>query len=147
MPSQRQEQVYSLNSQELADTAEDDKDKVLCSPCGLDGKAHRRQHNIIAGSIRAPHRLKYTGRIANHQCPHPGCQAARCDTEHLLWTFTSFVHARAPFLKAIANIISNLDSKAKYRANVLRDLIRNKYLPKMRPLHDLMVCTYLKMWN
>ena len=63
---------HAFTASELAGTAHDDDASVICKPCKLDCKTMRRWQTIIAGSIRAPHRLKHTGRISDHRCPHPG---------------------------------------------------------------------------
>ena len=43
----------------------------LASPHKLGGKDRRRMQTIIAGSIRAPHRLKHAGKVSSDICTHP----------------------------------------------------------------------------
>ena len=71
----------------------------ICTPCELGSKTSRRLMTIIAGSIRARHRMKHTGRVDSEKCPHPGCNADKCDTEHLFWQCTAFDHIRKIYTK------------------------------------------------
>ena len=121
----RKKAVHAHRALDLAAALEDDRQDFICQPCKLDSKTYSRLQIIIAGSIRAPHRLKHTGRVSTHQCPHPGCRAARCDTEHLFWNCPAFAHLRTPFLSAIDRILARLDTKPKFRAKALRDLLTN----------------------
>ena len=82
----RKRATHAYCTQKLASSVDEDANGFICQPCKLDGKTQRGLQTIIAGIIRTPHRLKYTGRVSTHQCPHAGCRAARCDTEHLFWT-------------------------------------------------------------
>ena len=63
----------------------DEAQKILCRPCKLSPVSRRRLQTIIAGSIRPPHRLVYTGRIEDSLCKHPACQNEKCDTHHIFW--------------------------------------------------------------
>ena len=125
----RKKGTHAYCAAELAGAGDDTAD-YICQPCKLDSKTQRRLQTIIAGSIRAPQRLKHTGRVSTQQCPHAGCRAAKRDTEHLFWHCPAFKHIRQPFLDAIDKTLAKLDSVAKYRANSIRELLKNNTFKK-----------------
>ena len=50
------------------------------------------------GSIRPPHRLKYTSHIDNDRCTHYACNGVKADTEHIFWECGQWEHIRKPYL-------------------------------------------------
>ena len=50
------------------------------------------------GSIRPPHRLKYTIHTDNDKCNHPQCKGTTADTEHIFWHCEKWGHVRKPYL-------------------------------------------------
>jgi hypothetical protein len=75
--------------------------KDMCAPYKLEPQERRRVQTIIAGSIRAPHRLQHAGLATSDVCDNPKCKGARCDTHHILWKCHKFDQLRAPFIKAL----------------------------------------------
>ena len=74
------------NGTDLLNTDEEGKFCVpLATACKLGFKSTRRLHTIIAGAIRALHRLVHTKHCSSSQCTHPQCKGARSDTEHVMW--------------------------------------------------------------
>ena len=59
-------------------------------PFKLDAKHRRRLQTIIAGSIRAPHRLRSAGLRTTDACNHPGCKGCRATTTHIFWECKHF---------------------------------------------------------
>ena len=53
-----------------------------------------------------------------------------CDTEHLFWICPAFNHIRLPFGNAVDRILAALDSKAKFRAAAIRELLQHNAFRK-----------------
>ena len=51
----------------------------------LSPKDARILRRLIAGSVRAPDRLKAAKVISDDTCPHACCRGKRCTLEHILW--------------------------------------------------------------
>ena len=67
-------------------------------PAKLLANELRRMQTILMGSIRPPHRLKYTSHADNDICTHLACNGAKADTEHIFWDCSEWGHMRKPYL-------------------------------------------------
>ena len=90
-----------LNSNKNPKSDEDPDGNKLGSPCRLQPADRRRVQTIMAGSIRAPHRLKHAGKTDSDICTHPECKGARADTTHIFWKCVRFKSQRKPYEDAI----------------------------------------------
>ena len=86
---------------------QDDENK-LGTPYKLDAKMNRRLQTIMAGSVRAPHRLKHSNHMKCDLCDHPQCCQSRCDTKHIFWDCHKFSHIRSKYTNAIQNKLKQL---------------------------------------
>ena len=78
-------------------TDEEGNQCKLSRPQRLPREKRRHLQTIMAGSIRAPHRLKHAGKVSSDICTHPKCGGARCDTEHLFWKCAKHEETRRPY--------------------------------------------------
>ena len=84
----------------------------------LDLDERRRLQMIMAGSVRAPHRLKHTGKMQSDKYDHPHCAGTRCDTEHIFWKCGKYSDVRAPSIEEI-------ESKLQWLKKVAWTITRN----------------------
>ena len=75
--------------------------RMMCKPCVLDPKESRRLNCILAGSIRAPHRLKRANLMKTDKCNNPDCAGARANTTHICWDCGKYKLQRQKYLDAI----------------------------------------------
>ena len=112
------------NGTDLWNTDEEGKFCVpLATACKLGFKSTRRLHTIIAGAIRAPHRLVHTKHCSSAQCTYPQCKGARSDTEHVMWHCPRGASIRNVYLKELEVIMQEVKTKSKYRYNALVELL------------------------
>ena len=74
------------------------------------------------GSIRPPHRLKYTKRTDNDICTHQECKGAKADTEHIFWDCCKWDHIRKPYMHQLKIYEAKISSQAE-RKQAIDDLL------------------------
>ena len=97
----------------------------ICKPCWLEPSRLRKLQTIIAGSIRAPHRLLHAGLIDSDKCTHSACNGARCDTEHISWYCKRWTRVRQPFVDALRNKLDWIEERSQCRHKMITDIIGN----------------------
>ena len=106
MASSNKKHANIINGTDMLNTDDDGKFLVpLMTACKLAFKSMRRLHTIIAGAIRAPHRLVHTKHCDSAQCTHPQCKGTRSDTEHVMWHCPRGASFRNVYLKELEVIM------------------------------------------
>ena len=90
-------------------------DWLAFKPAELDAKDLRRMQTILMGSIRPPHRLKYTKHTDSDICTHHECNGAKADTEHIFWDCSKWDHIRKPYMYQLK--YTKQESAARESAN------------------------------
>ena len=98
---------------------------MMCRPCALNPKDKRRLQCILAGSIRAPHRLKRAGLMKSDKCSHPDCVGARVTTTHLFWECAKYQQPRQKYLDAIEAKKNFLRKHDKFALKAVNSILGN----------------------
>ena len=89
----------------------------------LNGKGKQLLKQIIAGSIRPPHRLVHTGVCDSAKCPL--CEHTKRDAAHLFWDCDGMQKVRARHMQSIQKIIEKATGMSVWRGQALRAVIAN----------------------
>ena len=113
--------------QEDKDFPNNESGKDLCKPCELSGRSYRRLQTIIAGSIRPPNRMIYTGRVSTSTCTHPSCNNAIHNATHMFWECAKWTGIREKYKRQIDFMIKKLndipDHRGKERAKKIKHIL------------------------
>ena len=111
-----------LNSKSDKQQEEEDGQCKLSRPQRLPPEKRRHLQTIIAGSIRAPHRLKHAGKVSSDVCTHPRCAGARCDTQNLFWNCARHDEVRKPYTDKINSKLNWLKKNDKGNHKMIKQI-------------------------
>ena len=84
----------------------------------LSGTGKNTLKQILAGSIRPPHRLVHAGYCGSAFCPL--CGAENADAEHVLWDCPELEDVRKPHTEEINRIINEAQAASVWRGSMLK---------------------------
>ena len=110
------------NAKCLNDEEEGNK---LWKPAKLSQKLRRYLQTIIAGSIRAPHRLMNAKLMNSDVCQHPACKGCRATTTHIFWECKAHDDIRAKYENAINKKLEYVKKWDKAAHTELKKILSN----------------------